>query len=89
MEKVMINFRMDKDLKTVFEEYCEEIGMSLGTAFTIFAKKVAREGRIPFELDIDPFYSRENIVDLTTRIEKVKSGKAKLIPHELIEVEDD
>ena len=87
MGKVMVNFRMDEDLKKIFEEYCGNIGMSLGTAFTIFAKKVIRDGKIPFELDGDPFYSRENIDRLTKSIQSLEAGKLRLTPHELIEVE--
>ena len=35
--------------------------MSVTTAFTIFATKVARERRIPFDITADPFYSKSNI----------------------------
>lgn len=41
---------MDDELKAQFSEVCAEIGMSASTAFNIFAKKVVRERRIPFEL---------------------------------------
>ena len=41
---------MDDALKAEFSEVCAEIGMSASTAFNIFAKKVVREKRIPFEL---------------------------------------
>ena len=41
---------MDDALKAEFAEVCAEIGMSASTAFNIFAKKVVRERRIPFEL---------------------------------------
>ncbi len=34
------------------------------TAFTIFAAKVSREQRIPFDISVDPFYSTANIVRL-------------------------
>ena len=45
-----INIRMDSDLKRNFEEFCEDMGMTMSTAFTIFAKKTVREYRIPFEI---------------------------------------
>lgn len=44
---VNVNFRMDPDLKRNMEEVCAEMGLSMTTAFTIFAKKVSREHRIP------------------------------------------
>ena len=56
-----INFRMDKELKKNMEQVCSDLGMSMTTAFTIFAKKVIREQRIPFEVCVDPFYSESNI----------------------------
>ena len=57
---VNVNFRMDPDLKRSMEEVCAEMGLSMTTAFTIFAKKVSREHRIPFEVSADPFYSESN-----------------------------
>lgn len=51
---VNVNFRMDPDLKRNMEEVCAEMGLSMTTAFTIFAKKVSREHRIPFEVSADP-----------------------------------
>ena len=49
MAQAMANFRMDADLKKSMEQTCQEMGMSMTTAFTIFATKVSREKRIPFE----------------------------------------
>ncbi|MBO6157109.1 MAG: type II toxin-antitoxin system RelB/DinJ family antitoxin [Succinivibrio sp.] len=34
---------MDSSLKQQMDSICSELGMSLTTAFTIFAKKVCRE----------------------------------------------
>ncbi len=61
MAQAMINFRMDEELKKNMEETCRELGMSMTTAFTIFAKKMTREKRIPFEVSVDPFYSETNM----------------------------
>lgn len=47
---VNINIRMDADLKRQFEIFCSDMGMTMTTAFTIFAKKAVREYRIPFEI---------------------------------------
>ena len=57
----MVNFRMDEDLKKGMETACRDMGMSMTTAFTIFATKVSREQRIPFEVAVDPFYSEANM----------------------------
>lgn len=39
MPQVSVNIRMDRELKKEFESFCSEMGMSMTTAFTIFAKK--------------------------------------------------
>lgn len=50
MAQVMVNFRMDEDLKKNMEQTCKEMGISMTAAFTMFAIKVSREKRIPFEI---------------------------------------
>lgn len=50
MASTNINIRMDVDLKRQFEAFCSDMGMSMTTAFNIFAKKAVREYRIPFEI---------------------------------------
>ena len=82
---VNVNFRMDAELKRNMEEICEEIGISLSTAFTIYAKAMIRERRIPFELRADPFYTAENIRYLEGIKRDVDTGKAHFAEHELIE----
>ena len=53
------------------EKVCKEMGLSMSAAFTIFAKKVGREHRIPFEISADPFYSEQNIARLKKSIEQI------------------
>ena len=55
------------------------------TAFTIFAKKMRRERRIPFEVSVDPFYAESNIAYLNKVISEIDDGKATLVEHDLIE----
>ena len=45
------------------------------TAITIFAKKMTREKRIPFEVSVDPFYSESNMSHLRRGIEALNAGK--------------
>lgn len=83
----MVNFRMDSELKKSMEEVCNEMGLSMTAAFTIFAKKVSRERRIPFEINADPFYSESNMKYLEKKISDIELGRAKLIEHDIIEAE--
>ncbi|MGL6195619.1 MAG: type II toxin-antitoxin system RelB/DinJ family antitoxin [Thermoguttaceae bacterium] len=50
MATTNVTVRMDENLKKQFDCVCDEIGLSMGGAITIFAKKVVNEQRIPFEL---------------------------------------
>ena len=62
MAQAMVNFRMDADLKRSMEDTCKRMGLSLSSAFVMFATKVTNEQRIPFEITAaDPFYSKENL----------------------------
>jgi len=83
MAQTMINFRIDEELKKGMELACKEMGLSITTAFTIFAAKVSREKRIPFEVTVDPFYSEENMERIRRGIEALNAGKG--VEHELKE----
>lgn len=86
-QPVNVNFRMDADLKKSMEQVCADMGLSMTTAFTIFAKKVIRERRIPFEVSADPFFSESNIRYLEGIKKDIDEGKAHFAEHELIDVE--
>lgn len=60
MAQVMVNFRIDEEIKKNMEQACREMGLSMTTAFTIFAKKVGKEKRIPFEITAEPHRSKSN-----------------------------
>ena len=75
MGQTTINIRIDDELKKEMEQTCKELGMNITTAVTIFAKKMSREHRIPFEVSIDPFYSASNIISIDNSIEQINQGK--------------
>ena len=81
-----ISLRVDDDLKLNAERTLDEIGLSMSSAINIFLKTVVRENKIPFELSADPFYSKENMMELERRVADLKSGKSSLKEHDLIEV---
>lgn len=81
-----ISLRVEDELKKDAERVLDNIGMNMSTAVNIYLKAVVRENGIPFELKSDPFYSKENIEELERRVENIRSGKNKLIEHDLIEV---
>lgn len=87
MAQAMVNFRMDEELKKEMDETCKQMGLTATAAYTIFAKKVTQDKRIPFEIVADPFYSAQNMERLAKAIEDVNAGKATLKEHELIEAD--
>lgn len=72
MAQVLVNFRMDEDLKKSMEQTCKEMGLSMTAAFTVFATKVCREKKIPFEINADPFYSEVNMERLSRSIAQME-----------------
>ena len=50
MTQTNVNIRMDDELKKEFDTVCGELGLSMTAAFTVFAKTVVRQQRIPFEI---------------------------------------
>lgn len=73
-QAVNVNFKLDADVKKNMEQACSDMGLSMSAAFTIFAKKVGRERRIPFEISADPSYSDELLARLQMRIADMKEG---------------
>ena len=62
---------------------CNDMGLSMTAAFTIFAKTVTREKRIPFEVSADPVYSESNLKHLQRVVAELNAGKS--VEHEIIE----
>ena len=89
MSQTTVNIRMDENLKKNMERTCKELGMSMSTAFTIFAKKVTREQRIPFEVSVDPFYSEKNLHHLRESLDQLNRGDVVIKTIEELEAMED
>ena len=86
MAQTLVNIRMDEELKKNMEKICQELGMNMTTAITIFAKKMTREKRIPFEVSVDPFYSESNLAHLRRGVEALNAGRG--VEHDIIEADE-
>jgi DNA-damage-inducible protein J len=53
MPSTSVTIRMDSDLKKTVESLFEEMGLNMTTAITMFAKTVARQKKIPFEISAE------------------------------------
>lgn len=45
-----VNIRLDDATKAQFDAFCNEVGISVSAAFNLFAKRVVKEQRIPFDI---------------------------------------
>lgn len=81
-----VSFRIDDKIKRDAEQVCDDIGISMSAAITIYLKRLGKERRIPFDLVADPFYSAKDIAVLDKRIADIKAGK-NISEHEFIEVQ--
>lgn len=86
MAQTMVDFRIDEEVKRKMGSACKDMGLSLSTAFNIFAVKVGNERRIPFGVAADPFYSKSNMKVLEKRAADIESGRSIPKEHDLIEV---
>ena len=73
MEKTNMDLEMNKELKTKFDEVCEDVGMEPQTAINIFAQKMVNEQAMPFEVTAKDYPVDEEAVR-KERIEKIAKG---------------
>ena len=86
MAQTSVNIRMDAELKKQFEAFCKDVGMTMTTAFNIFARKTVREYRIPFVVgDEHPnVETREAIMEIRKMREDPSIGKAYMDVDEMM-----
>lgn len=45
-----VSIKMDDITKTKFSEFCESVGLTTSAVINMFAKRVVRDNKIPFEI---------------------------------------
>ena len=79
-----VTMRVDERLKQQAEALCEEMGLTLSTAYTMLLKAIVRTRSIPFGLRAaDPFYSDTNQAYLRESIHELEAGRGA--EHDLID----
>ena len=63
MPQTTLHVRMDEEMKKMFDEFCNDLGMSMSTAVCLFVKQALKEQKIPFELK-----TSKKITDTSKRI---------------------
>jgi DNA-damage-inducible protein J len=54
MAQTTLSIRIDEDVKRQLEFLCNDFGINVTAAITMFAKAVIKERRIPFEISATP-----------------------------------
>ena len=72
---INLNISMDTELKEQAEAVFSEMGMNITTAFNIFVRQTIRQGKIPFEIYTDPFYSESNTVAIDEAARQIEQGR--------------
>ena len=85
MSPSMVTFQMDETLKDEMEAVCRDMGITSSAAYTIFATKVVREHRIPFEINADSLYNEANMAFFHEAVNALSLGKT--VEHELVEAD--
>ena len=53
MAKSTLKVRLDAELLHELEDFCADVGMSVTTLITIFARRVVKDQKLPFEIKGD------------------------------------
>jgi len=73
-----MTLRMDADLKREADTLCKEMGMTLSTAFNIFAKAMVRKRGIPFAITGNKsLYDEPNRSHLRAAMDELNAGGGK------------
>lgn len=72
---VNVSVRMDPELKRQADIFFAQLGLTLSSATGIFVRQCLQRGKIPFELEVDPFYSQANQARLRASVDQADRGE--------------
>jgi DNA-damage-inducible protein J len=75
MAMTSINVRVDETDKRQFDAFCDALGLSMSTAIVLFMKATLRQQKIPFTLEVDPFYGEANMRQLEKGMQAFAQGQ--------------
>lgn len=70
-----INIRISEEDKKIFNQICDELGLSMSSAFNMFVKSMIRNGGLPFDTKIENFNT--TTLKAIQETEDIISGKIK------------
>ena len=71
---VLVNFRIDEDLKSKMDEVCKDLGITMSAAFNMFAKNLVKNKSLSFSLD----KKLDSGIDLQTLLSNLSNNKKDL-----------
>jgi DNA-damage-inducible protein J len=78
MAQTSMTVRLDKQQKTLFDDLCNQFGMSANTAINIFVRAVIRSKSIPFQITIDEDSVRNNAISAFKRMRAASASNPEL-----------
>ena len=79
MSTVNVTIRLDEDVKREFDEFCENVGISITAAFNMFIRATLRTRELPFPVTDAPPVSRVAVIERGLEALKEAQSHAKSI----------
>jgi len=83
MAQTSMTVRLDKQQKTLFDDLCNQFGMSANTAINIFVRAVIRSRSIPFQITVDDDSVRANAISAFNRMRDASNSNPELTLDEI------
>lgn len=83
MAQTSMTVRLDKQQKTLFDDLCNQFGMSANTAINIFVRAVIRSRSIPFQIAVDDDSVRANAISAFNRMRDASNSNPELTLDEI------
>ena len=74
-----VSIRMDRELKAQADLFFADLGLTMSSAVGVFVRQCLRRGKIPFEVEADPFYSEANQTHLRAAITKARAREGLVV----------
>jgi DNA-damage-inducible protein J len=78
MAQTSMTVRLDKQQKALFDDLCNQFGMSANTAINIFVRAVIRSKSIPFQIAVDEDSIRANAIGAFNRMRNASNSNQEL-----------
>lgn len=83
MAQTSMTVRLDNEQKALFDDLCNQFGMSANTAINIFVRAVIRSKSIPFQITVDENNVRNNAMNAFQRMRKDATSHQELTLDEI------